>query len=147
MRRLRGDEGFAGGAEGLLFGSLLFVVGTLLAGNAWAVVDAKLAADAASREAARAYVEAPSESTAQTAAVAAARVAIAGYGRTPTRATTSVAGAPFGRCARVTVTVGYAVPLVALPGIAAGRAEIVHAAHSEVVDPYRSGLGGVATCA
>lgn len=147
MRRMRGDDGFAGGAEGLLFGSLLFVVGTLLAGNAWAVVDAKLAADAASREAARAYVEAPSAVSAEADAVSAARAAIAGYGRTPARASTAVGGAPFGRCARITVTVAYAVPLVALPGIAAGRAEVVHAAHSEIVDPYRSGLAGVATCA
>jgi len=57
-------------------------------------------------------------------AVSPARSAVAGYGRTPQRASTAVTGAPFGRCARITVTVAYAVPLVALPGIAAGRAEV-----------------------
>ena len=141
-----GEEGFAGGAEALLFGALLFVVGTLLVGNAWAVVDARLAADAASREAARTYAEAADATTAGSAASAAAAAALAGYGRDPARATTSVTGAAFGRCARITVTVAYRVPLVALPGISAGRAEIVHAAHSEVVDPFRSGLQGIATC-
>ncbi|HET9690847.1 MAG TPA: hypothetical protein VFP61_06820 [Acidimicrobiales bacterium] len=145
--RATGEGGFAGGAEGLLFGCLLFVVGTLLAANAWAVVDAKLAADAASREAARTYVEAPDAAVATAEAVAAARAAIAGYGRAPGRSSTSVTGGGFGRCERITVTVAYAVPLVALPGIQAGRGEVVRAAHSEVVDPYRSGLPGVASCA
>ena len=41
----------------LPFGVLIFVVGSLLIANAWAVVDAKLATTAAAREAARAYVE------------------------------------------------------------------------------------------
>ncbi len=43
----------------LPFGVLIFVVGALLVTNAWGVVDAEIAADAAAREAVRTYVEAP----------------------------------------------------------------------------------------
>jgi hypothetical protein len=52
--RLRDEGGAVGGLEVLPFGLLIFVVGILLVVNAWAVVDAKLAAEAAAREAARA---------------------------------------------------------------------------------------------
>ena len=41
--RRRGDDGFVGGAEGMLFGVVVFVFGLLLMFNAWAVVDAKMA--------------------------------------------------------------------------------------------------------
>ncbi|MBO0732079.1 MAG: hypothetical protein J2P57_22655, partial [Acidimicrobiaceae bacterium] len=73
------EEGFAGGAEGLLFGLLIFVAGTLLVANAWSVVETKLAADAAAREAARSYVGAPDARTAWGDARQAAAQAIAGY--------------------------------------------------------------------
>lgn len=143
-----GDEaGFVGGAEGLLFGLLLFVAGTLLVGNAWGVVDAKLAADDASRQAARTYVEAADAGTASAGATAAAEEALSAWGRDPGRATVAVGGAPFGRCSRVTVTVTYRAPLVQLPLLGSpGSAEVVRASHSELVDPYRSGLGGVPAC-
>lgn len=143
-----GDEaGFVGGAEGLLFGVLLFVVGTLMVGNAWSVVDTKMALDAASREATRTYVEAPSASAAAAGARQAAADTLAGYGRDPGRSTVSVGGAPFGRCVRVTVTIAYRAPLVLLPGLGGrGSAEVVRGQHSEVVDPYRSGLPGTAAC-
>ena len=57
-RRARSDAGMAGGVEALPFGLLVFVVGALLTLNAWAVVDAKFAVDAAARQATRSYVEA-----------------------------------------------------------------------------------------
>ena len=56
--RAGGDGGQVGGIEALPFGLLVFVVGALLVANAWAVVDAKLAVDAAARQATRHYVEA-----------------------------------------------------------------------------------------
>ena len=52
------DCGQVGGIEVLPFGLLVFIVGTLLVANAWAVVDAKLAVTSAAREAVRSYVEA-----------------------------------------------------------------------------------------
>lgn len=148
-RRVPYDDegGFAGGAEGLLFGLLLFVVGTLLAGNAWAVVDTKLAVDAASREGARSYVEAPDAAAASAAATSAASETLTGYGRDPTRAQVQINGTAFGRCTRVTVALTYRAPLVALPLIGErGSAETVRAQHSELVDPYRSGLPGASVC-
>src|SRR4029079_720569 len=53
------ERGVVGGIEVLPFGFLIFVVGSLVIANAWAVIDARMAADAAARQAARAYVESP----------------------------------------------------------------------------------------
>lgn len=141
------EAGFVGGFEGLLFGLLLFVVGTLLVANAWAVIDTKAAAEVAARQAARTYVEAPSEVQARTGAQQAAGVALTGFGRDPSRAAVSVAAGAFGRCQRITITVTYPSPLLELPWVGrVGSAEHVRASHSELVDPYRTGLAGVATC-
>ena len=73
MRRCRGDRGQVGGVEALPFGVLVFVVGVLLVVNLWAIVDAKVAATSAAREAARAYVEAADGAEAEGDAIAAAR--------------------------------------------------------------------------
>jgi hypothetical protein len=144
---VRDEQGFVGGFEGLLFGLLLFVVGTLLVSNAWAVVDTKSAADDAARQAARTYVEAPSASVALPAARQAATAALAGFGRDPSRASVSVISGAFGRCQRITIGVSYPAPLLVLPWLGrVGSAEQVRADHSELVDPYRSGLPGAAAC-
>ena len=51
------------------------------------------------------------------------------------------------RCTRVTVTVHHPVPAIRLPFIGGyGHGFDVVASQSEVVDPYRSGLPGEATC-
>lgn len=144
----RNERGQVGGLEAVAFGMLIFVFGTLLVANAWGVIDAKLAASAAAREAARGYVESASDAVAQDAANMAAREAIEGHGREWARAEVKVAGEPFGRCARVTATVRYRVPLVVVPLLGQhGSGFTVSAEHSEVVDPYRSGLGAEARCA
>ncbi len=148
--RWRDDAGQLAGVEVLPFGLLTFVVGTLLVVNAWGVVDAKLAATSAAREAVRAYVEAPDADTATASADAAARQAIAGHGRDARHSSVQVGhadGRAFGRCTRVTVTVHHPVPALRLPFVGGyGHAFDVVARQSEVVDPYRSGLPGEATC-
>ena len=142
------EEGFVGGFAGLIFGFLLFVVGTLLAANAWAVVDTKAAAVEAARQAARTYVEAPDAAAAAGAAQGAADSALSGYGRDPARARMSVVSGSFGRCERITVAVSYPAPLLVLPFVGRiGTGHIVEARHSELIDPYRSGLPGTALCA
>jgi hypothetical protein len=143
------DAGQMAGIEALPFGFLVFVAGALLMANAWAVVDAKLAATAAAREATRVYVEAGTGDDALQRAVAAARSSIAGHGRDPVDLGMTVdEGAGFGRCSRVTVEVHLAVPSVTLPFIGGfGRLFDVRASHSEIVDPFRSGLVGSANCA
>lgn len=146
-RSPHGEAGQVGGLEGLVFGVLVFVFGTLLVANAWGVIDAKLAATSAAREAARTYVESGSESDADAAADAAAREAIEAHGRLPERAEVAVDVAGFARCARATAVVRYEVPLIAIPLLGqAGNGITVTARHSEVVDPYRSGLPGTAAC-
>lgn len=144
----RDEAGQVGGLEAVVFGVLVFVVGTLVIVNAWGVIDAKLAAGAAAREAARAYVEATDSADASAAAHDAATESIRGLGRDPERMTVRVVSGAFNRCERVTIEVRYPVPLLVVPWIGrAGNGFTAAARHSEVVDPYRSGLAGRARCA
>lgn len=149
------DRGQMGGIEALPFGVLVFVIGTLLVVNAWAVVDARMATDAAAREATRTFVEAPvSDPTgagrAEADAMAAGREALAAHGRDPGRASVRLTGlaSPGGepgyqRCARVTFTVTYEVPALTLPWFGGyGDGFDVTSSHSELVDPFRDGVPG-----
>ncbi len=143
----RNQEGQVGGAEAVIFGLLVFVFGTLVVANAWAVIDAKLAANSAAREAARSYVEARSASDAGVAAQRAAEEAVKGHGRQVERMDLDRVQGGFARCARVTLEVRYRVPMVAVPLLGeSGSGFTVASRHSEVVDPYRSGLQGEAAC-
>lgn len=130
-----------------MFGVLVFVFGTLLVTNAWGVIDAKLAATAAAREAARTYVEAPSRAVALRDGRAAGEEAMRAHGRGRERTTVDFPEPDFARCARITARVRYDVPLVAVPLLGqAGTGITVTAVHAEIVDPYRSGLPGTAAC-
>ena len=102
MKRFRGDGGQVGGVEALPFGVLVFVIGVLLVVNLWAIVDAKMAATSAAREAARAYVEAESGAAAEGEAIAAAQAAIAGRGRSIDRTADAITSGDVSRCAMVT---------------------------------------------
>ena len=143
--RCRGDRGQVGGIEALPFGLLIFVVGSLLIANAWAVVDAKFATDVAARQAARTFVEGSDLEVALLEADAAGRAAIAAHGRDPERAHIAPVGSPeLVRCERATFEAVYEVPALSLPLIGGyGRAPFqVRSTHSELVDPFRSGLSG-----
>lgn len=145
--RCRGDQGQIGGMEALPFGLLIFVVGALLIANAWAVVDAKFATDSAARQAARTFVESTDPETALFDAAEAGRTAIAGHGRDPARAVILPLGSPqLARCERATFEATYEVPALSLPFIGGyGRAPFrVRSTHSELVDPFRSGIPGQA---
>ncbi|MCU1497504.1 MAG: hypothetical protein JWM47_1457 [Acidimicrobiales bacterium] len=145
--RRRGQDGAVGGIEVIPFGALIFVAGTLLIANAWAVVDAKLAVGAAAREAGRAFVEAPDENSARSAAQHAAASAMAGAGRDPRGMQLRDNHPPFVRCAVVVHEATYAVPAVSIPLIGGfGRGITVHGRHRELLDPYRSGLGAGGGC-
>jgi putative hemolysin len=161
-RRAGGDEGQAGGVEALPFGLLVFVVGATLVANAWAVVDAKFAVDAAARQATRSYVEAEIDgpggggpnrtSAAEDAAVEAGLAALSAHGRDPAAAQVGLTAlepvggqSGFTRCARATFTASYEVPALTLPWIGGfGHGIDVTSSHSELVDPYRSGVPGSA---
>lgn len=143
--RWRSEDGFVGGFEVLPFGFLIFVVGLGLLINAWGVIDAKLATAAAAREAARAFVESggPTAGDALAEAVEAATAAIDGHKADPGRWDVRAEGpVSLRRCARVTFVVTYDVPTFQLPWVGGFGGSIVAASgrHSEMVDPYRSGL-------
>lgn len=144
----RDERGQVGGIEALAFGVLVFVFGTLLVVNAWAVVDAKSAAATAAREAARTFVEAVPAPDADARARAAGLAALEGLGRRPADAVVRRTEGSAQRCARVVYEAAYVVPLVQVPVIGSvGRGLRVSARHSELVDPYRSGVGpGAARC-
>lgn len=146
-RRCQGDAGQVGGIEVLPFGLLIFVVGSLLIANAWAVVDAKFATDAAARQAVRTYVEGSDAEVALEDALEAGLGAVEAHGRDRTRAIVGPVGeASLERCARVTFEAVYEVPALSLPLIGGyGRAPFrVRSSHSELVDPFRSGVPGEA---
>lgn len=138
---MRDERGAVGGFEVLPFGLLVFVAGTLLLTNAWAVIDGTLAASAAAREATRAYVE--STADAERAAVTAARDAIGGHGRDPERMQLAWdVGPDHRRCAVNTIVVRYRVPTFTVPFLGAFGSGVIETSgrHTEVVDPYRGGL-------
>jgi hypothetical protein len=147
---MRHDErGAIGGLEGLVFGILLFAFGTLMVVNAWAVVDGKMVASAAAREATRTFVESPNERAAILNANDAAKNVINGRRQTQTSVEiTPLGNGGYGRCEKVTATVRLSIPRVSLPLIGGtGGTFPVSATHTEVIDPYRSGLTSTATCA
>jgi hypothetical protein len=146
LRGRRDERGQVGGLEALAFGLLIFVLGSLVVANAWAVVDAKFAADTAARQAARTYVETgQSAAGASRAAQAAGLASLTGWHRT-SGATIDIT-ADYRRCGRVVVRAASLVPYVRIPLIGATRGGItVAATHAELVDPYRNGVPGEAEC-
>jgi hypothetical protein len=140
-RARRDESGQVAGIEAIPFGLLTFVVGALLVANAWAVVDAKIAVSAAAREATRAFVEAPVDADAMALADAAARSAIDGAGRDPAQLVLTPVEATFARCETVTFEASYRIPAIHVPWVGGfGSGFTASARHSEVVDPYRTGV-------
>ena len=144
------DAGQIAGMEGVIFGVLVFVIGVLLIANAWGVIDAKLAASASAREAVRTFVESRAASTEEAFvdAHAVAQETIVAHGRSASRfAMARPRDLALARCARVELTVTYRVPLVSIPLLGRyGSGFTVSGRHSEIVDPFRSGLEGTAGC-
>ena len=141
VRRPRDESGQIAGIEAIPFGLLVFVVGVLLVTNAWAVIDAKMTVASAAREAARGYVEAENAADGWAAARAAADEVVRAGGREPSRLQLTPSSPAFARCQRVTVTAAYPIPAVTLPWIGGfGHGFTARARHSELVDPYRSGV-------
>ncbi|MGH9131612.1 MAG: hypothetical protein ACRDWV_08065 [Acidimicrobiales bacterium] len=146
VRRGRGEAGQVGGLYALVFGVLIFVLGTLVIVNAWGVLDSKFAASAAATGAARAFVQVPAQNPGG-AARAAADQAIIGSGRSLSRMTLALSGNAT-RCGEVVAEVKYRVPVLSVPLLGGwGNGFTVSATQSELLDPYRSGLAGEATCA
>lgn len=145
LSRLADERGVVGGLEALPFGVLVFVVGTLIVVNAWAVVDAKMTVAGAAREAVRAYVEAPAGANAESLARSAGNQAMDAMGRTVREPVITLVG-DARRCNRVTATVAYRIPALRLPWVGGLGSFTATSTASEIVDPLRSGVAGKATC-
>lgn len=142
------EGGFVAGAETLIFGVLVFVVGTIVALNAWLVVDAKFATSAAARAAVRTAVEAELGDDLLAAATLAAESAFSGYRSRPADLRlVPLTPMELRRCSAITVEVQAEVMPLLVPHIAGSRTFTVTAQHSEVVDPYRARLPLGSHCA
>ncbi len=144
--RLRGDGGQVAGIEAVPFGLLVLTVGILVVAHTWAVVDAKFVTTAAAREATRAHVEAPTSALAEVRATEAAAAVAVRSGRAPGAVHLQRASDRFGRCVPTRYEAVLEVPTVAVPWRGHRPAVVVRADHTEVVDPYRNGLPGLAAC-
>jgi hypothetical protein len=72
---------------------------------------------------------------------AAAEEAIRGAGRDPARLRLTLVEGGFNRCQRVKFEAAYPVPALTLPWIGSyGSGYTAAARHTEVVDPFRSGV-------
>ncbi len=131
----------------LPFVVLVFVGGTLMLAQATAALDAKIAAVAGAREAARAFVEhrGPRAADAVEAAIGAGSRAMSGYRLSGAASVEPVGATRLRRCERVTFEATRDVPQLTLLG--GGWSPVtVGARASEIVDPYRHGLDGRAPC-
>ncbi|HTO00554.1 MAG TPA: hypothetical protein VL068_07750 [Microthrixaceae bacterium] len=139
---LRRDErGLAGGIEGLVFGVLILLIGSLAIINIWAMIDTRAALDAASREFLRTYTEQQSVGEARLMGEAAARESLRARAAR-IEGLSFVVEQPdgFGPCSPVTVRISatvhwFKVPL--LPGfgdshLAVENRELIDA-HTEVI--------------
>ncbi len=113
---------------------LVLVFGVVAVGR---VVQAKIAVQAAAREAGRTLAVAPSEHEGVTDALEAAHAIASGYGLSEERLTIDVDANGFLRGGRATADVTYSVSLSGLPLLGFVDVE-VSAHHSEQIGPYRS---------
>lgn len=142
-----GERGIVGGSEVLPFGLLIFVCGSLLFVNAWAVVDARFAVASAAREATRAYAESTDEGDGHRAAQEAAREAMVAYGRDPDELTLNGPRGRLVRCGTVSYEASYQVDAIRMPFIGGfGNGFTVTASHTARVDELASGLGEESEC-
>lgn len=144
---LSDDRGFVAGAEALLFGAVLFVVGVLVMANGWAVLDARFAAASAARAATRAAIATPVGEDPHEHAQAAADLALEAHAPRSWSSSLIAEREPRQRrCQEVRYRVVIDVPLIALDGWRSDMAVSVAASSIQVVDPYRSGLPAGREC-
>ena len=146
--RLRGEGGAVGGVEVLPLAAVIFLAGMLVVANLWALIEARLSVVSAAREAVRTYVEAPDHDSGWAAAEVAAVRVMGPRSAEPGRFDLELAEddpGRFSRCSRIVVRARYRVPALTVPWLGGlGQGVEVTGTATEVVDPYRDGLAGVA---
>ncbi len=144
MRRAaRGERGAVAGLDGVMFGILVLVAGTVLIAHAWSVIEVRRTLDGAAREYLRAYTEADSPAAAAAAGQRALDDVV--RGERGTRGTVAVDPTDptrFGPCSPATVSLSSEVPAVRLPFLAGLRSITVTVTHTELVDAHREMTSG-----
>ena len=137
MSRRRDERGVVAGLEGLVFGVLVLMAGTVLVVDAWSVLDTRSSLDGAAREYLRAYTEAADPRTAADEGDRAARGALDGRGTVPAVRITAPDPGRFGPCARAEVELAATVPAVRLPFVGDFGTTEIRVRHAELVDAHR----------
>ena len=137
------ERGVVAGLEGLVFGSLILLGGTILVVNAWSVLDTRQALDGAAREYLRAYTEAPDAATGERAGDRALRSALDGRDRLlrSVRLQRPDRGR-FGPCSEATVVLSATVPAARVPFVGRFGTVDVRVVHHELVDAHREVIPG-----
>jgi Flp pilus assembly protein TadG len=144
----RSERGQAG-AEAVAIALILGIAIVLLFANVWVLVDAKMRVGEAAREGARAIVEAntPGDSPTQTARTAGSEAFLGASRLVHAPEYVVRADNGFGRCGRVAVQVRARIRTITLPFVGRWSPDFeVQSTHSEIIDPFRSGLTGELTC-
>lgn len=133
-----GQAGMVAGADGLLFGMLILLAGSLAFANIWSIVDTRAALDAAAREYLRTYTEQRDPSTATADAERAARAVLDSRG-TPLRSLRIDAPLPdeFGPCAMAAVGLEATVAAARLPFLDQLAERTVSVEARELIDPHK----------
>jgi len=132
------ERGAVGGAEGLLFATLVLLGGTLVIVNCWALLDTRTALDAAARAYLRTYTEQSDPTTASVAGRSAVTEVLADRGTDPARVRIETSlPEGFGPCARVGVELVSEVEWIAVPQVAGFGTSEVRVSHSELIDAHR----------
>jgi len=136
--RRHGERGAVGGGEGVIFGMLILVAGTLVILNLWALLDTRMALDSAAAEYLRTYTEQQGFFQARYTADVALKDTLTQRGFSPDRVSIRV-GEPqgFGPCAEVTVQLSTQVPWARVPFIGGAGSTSVSVTQSELIDAHR----------
>lgn len=134
----RSERGAVGGAEGLLFGMLILVAGSIVVVNLWAIVDTRAALDAGAREYLRTFTERADRATAATQAQIALDDVLVARGTDPANVLVHV-DTPngFGPCALARLELTASVRGVRAPFLDAAMSTEVRVEHHELIDAHR----------
>lgn len=144
----RGERGQLAGIETVPLGILVFVAGTLLVVNAWAVVTNRTTANSIAREYLRAYTNAPDRTEGLAAGARVARTVATAHDL-PAERVRLVVPDEWGPCVVATVAVTISVPEVRAPFLGGFGTTEVTVVHHDRISGHRAertGAGGTNAC-
>lgn len=136
--RRRSERGVVAGGEGLVFGVLILLAGSLVLINIWAMVDTRAALDAATREYLRTYTEQSSSGEARLLGEISARNSLRLRGSHTQDLSIEVdQPAGFGPCSAVTVRISATVRWFKVPFLTSFGDARLTAQNRELIDASR----------